>query len=37
LVPAVGYLNVDVVGADIVQIEVLDRNDLKAVIHAAIP
>jgi len=37
LTPAFGYLNVDVVGADIVQIEVLYRYDLKAEIHAAAP
>jgi hypothetical protein len=37
LAPEIGYLNVDVVGSDIVQIEVLYRDDLKAKIHAAVP
>jgi hypothetical protein len=37
LVPETGYLNVDVVGYDIVQIELLYRDDLKAKIHAAMP
>ena len=35
LAPALGYLNVDVVGGDIVQVEVLYRDDVKAEIHAA--
>jgi hypothetical protein len=37
LEPDAGYLNVDVVGANIVQIEILYRADLRAKIHAALP
>jgi hypothetical protein len=32
-----GYLNVDAIGPDIVQVEVLFRDELKARIHAAVP
>jgi hypothetical protein len=35
--PEAGFLNVDVVGANIVQIEILYRDDLRAKIHAALP
>jgi hypothetical protein len=37
LAPYTGYLNVDVVGPDIAQVEVLFRDELKAKIHAPIP
>ena len=37
LSPAEGMLNVDVVGAQIVQIEILFRDALRMKIHAAIP
>jgi hypothetical protein len=37
LSPETGYLNVDAVGPDIAQVEVLFRDELKAKIHAAIP
>ncbi|WP_264714998.1 hypothetical protein [Limobrevibacterium gyesilva] len=37
LVPAQGMLSVDVVGNDIVAIEALYRDDLKAKIHVAMP
>jgi hypothetical protein len=35
--PEFGYLNVDVVGTKIVQIEILYRDELRAKIHAALP
>ena len=37
LAPEAGYLNVDAIGPDIVQVEVLFRDELKAKIHAAVP
>lgn len=37
LAPEMGDLNVDVVGRDIVLVEVLFRDELKANIHAAVP
>jgi hypothetical protein len=37
LSPEVGMLNVDVIGSQIVQIEVLYRDDLRMKIHAAVP
>jgi hypothetical protein len=37
LAPGRGYLNVDVVGTDIVYVEVLYRDDLKGKILAAVP
>jgi hypothetical protein len=37
LSPLVGMLNVEVIGSQIVQIEVLYRIDLRTKIHAAVP
>jgi hypothetical protein len=37
LAPATGDLIVDAVGPDIMQVEVLFRDELKARIHAAVP
>jgi hypothetical protein len=37
LTPEAGYLNVDVVGANIVQVEILYRDDLRTKIQAALP
>ncbi len=37
LSPEKGYLNVDVLGPKIVEVEILYRDDLKAKIHAAMP
>jgi hypothetical protein len=37
LTPKSGYLNVDVVGRDIFQVEVLYRDELRKKIHSAVP